>query len=33
VLTITELLDYWEKMGKVEQDKIRETREFLKQNR
>ncbi|HEY5269188.1 MAG TPA: orotate phosphoribosyltransferase [Anaerolineales bacterium] len=32
VLTITELLDYWEKTGKVEQDKIAATRAFLKQN-
>jgi uridine monophosphate synthetase len=31
VLTITGLLDYWEKTGKVEEDKIRETREFLRQ--
>lgn len=30
VLTISELLDYWEKMGKVEQEKIDATREFLK---
>ena len=30
VLTITELLDYWDKTGGVEKDKIRETREFLK---
>ena len=30
VLTITEMLDYWEKNGKVESDKIRQTREFLK---
>ena len=30
VLTITELLDYWEKTGKVEEDKIRQTREFLR---
>ena len=29
VLTITELLDHWEKMGKVEKDKIEETRKFL----
>ena len=32
VLTITELLDYWEKTGKVEKDKIVATREFLRQN-
>ena len=30
VLTIRQLLDYWEKMGKVEKDKIEATREFLK---
>ena len=30
VLTITELLDYWEKTGKVELSKINETRAFLK---
>ena len=30
VLNITELLDYWEKMGKVEKEKIEATREFLK---
>lgn len=30
VLTITEMLDHWEKTDKVEEDKIRETREFLK---
>ena len=29
VLTITQLLDYWEKNGKVEKDKIEETRKFL----
>ena len=29
VLTITQLLDYWEETGKVEQDKIEETRKFL----
>ncbi len=32
VLTITQLLDYWEKAGKVEKDKIEETRKFLKSN-
>jgi uridine monophosphate synthetase len=32
VLTITQLLDYWEQAGKVEKDKIAATREFLKQN-
>jgi len=30
VLTISELLDYWEKTGKVEKEKIAATREFLK---
>ena len=30
VLTISQLLDYWEKAGKVEQDKIEATRDFLK---
>lgn len=29
VLTISEMLDYWEKMGKVDKDKIEATREFL----
>jgi uridine monophosphate synthetase len=29
VLTITQLLDYWEETGKVERDKIEETRLFL----
>ena len=29
VLTITQLLYYWEKTGKVEKDKIEETRRFL----
>ena len=33
VLTISQLLDYWEKTGKVEKDKTEETRTFLKQNR
>jgi uridine monophosphate synthetase len=32
VLTISELLDYWERGGKVEQGKIAATRAFLKQN-
>ncbi len=31
VLTITEMLDYWEQTGKVDGDKIRQTREFLEQ--
>ena len=30
VLTISELLDYWEKMGKVAKERILETRRFLK---
>jgi uridine monophosphate synthetase len=30
VLTITEMLDYWEKSGKVAKGKIEATREFLK---
>ncbi len=30
VLTITQLLDHWEKNGKVEKGKIEETRSFLK---
>ncbi|HSB00286.1 MAG TPA: orotate phosphoribosyltransferase [Anaerolineales bacterium] len=29
VLTITQLLDYWEQTGKVEKDKINQTRKFL----
>lgn len=29
VLTITQLLDYWEETGRVEKDKIEETRKFL----
>jgi orotate phosphoribosyltransferase len=29
VLTITLLLDYWEKTGKVDKEKIRQTRAFL----
>jgi len=33
VLTITDLLDYWEKTGKVDQNKTAAAREFLKQNR
>ncbi len=31
VLTITQLLDHWEKTGKVGKDKIGDTRKFLKQ--
>jgi len=30
VLTISEMLDHWEKIGKVRMDKIEETRKFLK---
>ena len=30
VLTITQLLDHWEKNGKVKKDRIDETRNFLK---
>ncbi len=33
VLTITQLLEYWEKTGKVEKDKIEETRKFLKESK
>jgi uridine monophosphate synthetase len=33
VLTIRQLLDYWEQTGKVETDKIEETRAFLKHSR
>jgi uridine monophosphate synthetase len=33
VLTINELLDYWEKTGKVDEEKITATRIFLKENR
>lgn len=32
VLTISQLLDYWESNGKVDKEKIAATREFLKQN-
>jgi len=32
VLTINQLLDYWEETGKVEKDKIEETRKFLAQS-
>ncbi len=32
VLTISQLLEYWEQTGKVEKDKLEATREFLKQN-
>jgi uridine monophosphate synthetase len=33
VLTIAQLLDYWESAGKVEKEKIAATREFLKQSK
>ena len=33
VLTIGQLLEYWEENGKVEKDKIEETRKFLKESR
>jgi uridine monophosphate synthetase len=33
VLTISQLLEYWEKIGIVEKDKIEETRRFLKANK
>jgi len=32
VLTITQLLDHWEKAGRVGKDKIERTKKFLKQN-
>jgi uridine monophosphate synthetase len=32
VLTITEMLDHWEKAGRVDKDKIEATRMFLKEN-
>jgi uridine monophosphate synthetase len=32
VLTISQLLDYWEQTGKVEKGQLKATREFLKQN-
>jgi uridine monophosphate synthetase len=32
VLTINQLLGYWERTGNVEKDKLEATREFLKQN-
>ena len=32
VLTITQMLDYWEENGKVDKDKIAETRKFLAGN-
>ena len=33
VLTISQLLEYWEKAGKVEKDKIEATRKFLNESR
>lgn len=33
VLIITQMLDHWEENGKVEKDKIEETRKFLKESR
>jgi len=33
VLTITQLLDYYESTGKVEKDKIAETRKFLESSK
>ena len=33
VLTISEMLDHWEEMGKVEKEKIDETRKFLEQSK
>lgn len=33
VLTISQLLEYWEETAKVEKDKIEEAKEFLKQNK
>ena len=33
VLTISQLLDHWEKTGKVEKDKIEETRKFLEESK
>ncbi len=33
VLTITQLLDYWEKAGRVEKENIAAAREFLEKNR
>jgi uridine monophosphate synthetase len=32
VFTISELLNYWEMTGKVEKDKVKATRMFLKEN-
>jgi hypothetical protein len=32
VLTIGQLLEYWEENGKVEKDKIEETKNFLAQS-
>ncbi len=33
VLTIGQMLDYWEENGKVEKDKVEETKEFLNNNK
>lgn len=33
VLTIADLLNYWEENGKVEKDKIEETKKFLQNSR
>ncbi|MFN3490963.1 MAG: orotate phosphoribosyltransferase, partial [Anaerolineales bacterium] len=33
VLTISELLDYWEEKGKVDKEKIEEARKFLQTSR
>jgi len=33
VLTIGQLLEYWEENGKVEKDKIQATREFLDESK
>jgi hypothetical protein len=30
VLTITQMLDYWEETGKIDKAKVTETRNFLK---
>jgi hypothetical protein len=31
-LTITQMLDHWENTGKVEKDRIEETRKFLERS-
>ena len=33
VLTIGQMLDYWDETGKVEKDKIEATRKFLQQSK